>query len=339
MVSILLALLALSLMIFLHELGHFVAAKLCGMQVDEFAIGFGKKLLSKKFGKTVYSLRSIPLGGFNAIPSLDNDVLEKEMTLKTFSKRFLVLFAGSGSNLVSAYVCVACMLLFIGTPMVSTTIASVSPGYAAEAYLEPNDRILAVNSYDVRGDKYFFDDTVSKEIRDSSSLAVMVERDGTPVSFNIQKEAGKPLGITYGMTYKPVPVTKIIWATNNVYGNMMTMISDGMKKLAAPDTSLAKSVAGPIGVTQSMYRVQGELGFFGLCFVFSVISINLGLFNLLPIPALDGGHIFLQSIQFVTNGRLKEAHVKAINYTGLALLGCLFVIGIYADIHRLMMGS
>ena len=112
-----------------------------------------------------------------------------------------------------------------------------------------------------------------------------------------------------------------------------------MKKLAAPGTNLAQSVAGPIGVTQSMYKVQGELGFFGLCFVFAVVSINLGLFNLLPVPVLDGGHIFLQFIQFVTKGRLKEMQVKAINYTGLALLGCLFVLGIYADIHRLMMGS
>lgn len=337
MLSIFFAILAFDLMIFLHELGHFAAAKAVGLEVKEFAIGFGKKLVSKEYKGTAYSLRLLPLGGFNAIPSLDGDAMEKQVSLKSFGKRFLVLFAGSGANLASAYVCLACMMLFIGAPAVSPTIASVSPGCAAENVIQPQDKIVSVNGRPVGGTTASIKEA-TMEMRSSSSVVLGVERDGEPLSFEIAKEQGQPLGITFGTKYVPVPAKDIVWATNDVYGNMLALVRDGAERLAGQDTKISETVAGPIGVTQAMYNAQGELGVFGLGFMFVVVSINLAIFNLLPLPVLDGGHIFLQAAQFVTGVRLKEKHIRAINYAGLAVLGCLFFLGTYADLHRLAGG-
>lgn len=336
-----LAILTFALMIFFHELGHFVSAKLTGMEVKEFAIGFGKKLISKKFGDTVYSIRAIPLGGFNNIPSLDNDLAEKNMTAKSFGKRFIVLFMGSGANLLTAWLCLACMMLFIGTPAASTTIHSVAQGYAAESYLQPNDRILSINGEDFSGTNIFKDSTnVTSKIVQSSNLAVTVARNKETLSFNIPKEAGTPLGVVFQRGYEPVPVKDIVWATNDVYERTTLLLYDGIKQIVYPqkEQKLTEVVAGPIGVTQAMYKAQDTMGIFGLLFVFVLISINIGIFNLLPIPILDGGHIFLQFVQFISNGKLKEVHVRAFNYAGIAVLGTLFLLGTYADICRLIFG-
>lgn len=118
-----------------------------------------------------YSLGLLPLGGFNAIPSLDGDAMEKQVSLKLFGKRFFVLFAGSGANLASAYVCLACMMLFIGASAVSPTIASVSPGHAAENLIQPQDKIVSINGRPVGGTTASIKEA-TMEIRSSSSVVL-----------------------------------------------------------------------------------------------------------------------------------------------------------------------
>lgn len=321
------ALVAFALIIFLHELGHFVTAKVLGFEVKEFAIGFGKKLISFRKGNTIYSFRLIPLGGFNDIPDIDNQN-GIPITPSLYWRRFIVLAAGSLMNIISAVAALWLMLVLMGVPTSTNVISSVS-GYGASV-LQPGDTILSSNG--IRVD-------VSKEkwvVLDETSLDLEIIRDGKTIPVHIDKEAGQPLGVMFASDTVPVPIEKSFVATYALCDNIVSMTIDGISRLANQgSSSIATGVAGPIGVAQGMYAAKDSTGWHGFILVAAIVSANIGFMNLLPIPLLDGGRIFIDTLQLVTRNALKEKYIDLAQKAGLAVLAILFLWGTFSDLYRL----
>lgn len=350
MITLIIAIMTLNMMVFFHELGHLITAKLTGMKVREFAIGFWKRLYSFHFHGTEYSIRLIPLGGFNDIKELetegiDNRNKEKETTtetgyqngrnLKRYLKRILVLSAGSLFNFLTAYLVILLFLMAVGLPIIGNTIDTVMEGHAAYSYIQPQDKIIKIGDRELASGMPN-PDGLNEYIRDLENPLVTVERNGTPLTFTIEKEAGELLGIKFQQEYQSISLGQAIYKSNIAFVNCTNLIIKGVDMIInSPEVKATESISGPIGVTSIMYDVTEAHGYLGLGYLFVILSINLGMFNLLPIPLFDGGHIALETFQFIIGRRLKEVQLKYINYAGLAVIVCIFVFGTYSDMLRI----
>ena len=348
--SFLVSLLVLSALIFFHELGHYFAARLMGVYVEVFSIGFGKKLFSFDKWNTQWSISAIPLGGYVKMKgqddsdptniSLDND----SYNVKTPAQKIFILLAGPAANFVLAFV----LYFFIalgGPSILSPVIGKVvkdSPAFVAG--LETNDTIISINGIAIATW-----DAMAESISSSKgSLNVEIERNGyvefktlTPkVSeatnmFNevIQK---KMIGIgSAGVTHKlelsagetlSYATDKTIWAS--------TMIFTGVKKLITGDVP-AKELGGVISIVKLTSDATAA-GWMSVLFFAALISVNLGVLNLLPIPALDGGHIMFNIYEFITKRAPSEKVLINLTIAGWVILFGLMGLGLYNDINRLM---
>ena len=324
------------LLILVHELGHFITAKSVGMRVDEFAIGFGPKLISKKIGETIYSLRIIPLGGYNKIAGMDPDEEqdERSFSAKPIWARMLVIVAGSAMNLVLPVV-----LLFsagIDTPSNQPIIGKIFPDKpAAMAGLLPGDKVSAVNGTPIESWRDFVSVIQSHA---GANLTITYargsEQDKTAILTPEYDESTKR-GIIGVMPlinkYQPGVVEAIGLAgkqTLFVAQSMVVGIAEMITGKAAAD------VAGPIGVAQMAGEVA-QLGIIPLLQFAAFLSINLGLINLLPVPVLDGGHVVTLAVEGLRGKPLNRNQMQFIQMIGFALLMLLFVVATFKDISRL----
>lgn len=329
--SIILSLLAFAVIILVHEFGHFMFAKLLGFRVDEFAIGFGKKLFSKKFGETVYSIRAVPLGGFNAIPEID--AMSANITPALYIKRFVVLVAGGLFNIISAFVAVFVVFWLVGFSLPSTTVQSVQPDHPAYNILMPNDKIVKINGHEIVNNN---DLAIVKEIKD---VNMVVERDGQQVELQVHKNLNAPLGAIMAAEHKSLSFSESIVATKTMFDTFFTAVDNFFQHMSSASVQeKATSLSGPIGLTQAMYQTQDSLGIAGLVVLSAFISLQIGIFNLLPIPLLDGGRILVDTIQLLTQNALSDNSIKYISYSGLVVIGAIFLWGMGADIFRLIQG-
>lgn len=327
--TIILVIAAFASIILIHEFGHFLFSKLLGFKVEEFSVGFGRPLWSKKFGETVYSLRMIPLGGYNKLPDIDAQT-DVKLTFSLYWRRFLILAAGGVFNIASAFLAIFFMALMIGVPVRSNVIDRVDPGCIVR--IQAGDRITSINGQTAT-DELIEQWYPSKE----TVLDFTVERNGEEISFHEDKAAGQPLGITFGTKILPIPPDKSLIAASTATTNIMVSIPQGIIQLAhMSGKEAATSVAGPIGISQVMYQAKDEKGWVGLVTLFAMISINIGMFNLFPIPLLDGGRILVDTIQILTRNALGNSVIKYTNYVGLAMLGTLFLWGAAADCYRII---
>jgi len=327
------------LLIFFHELGHFLTAKLVGMRVEEFAIGFGPKLLSRKYGETVYSLRIIPLGGFNKISGMDPDEEQDERSFnsKPIWARMLVIVAGSTMNFILPVILF--FFVFIGagidTPSNSPIIGNVFPDKpAAEAGLQPGDRIISVNETDINSWRDFVNVVQTNA---GNQLMIRYETNGTVKNISVTPEYDNKAdrGIIGVMpkieNYQPGIIEGIGLALKQTYtvaGSMVTGIAQMITGKASAE------LAGPIGVAQMAGEVA-QLGIVPLLQFAAFLSINLGLINLLPVPVLDGGHLVTLAIEGVRGKSLSRNKMQFIQMVGFALLMILLIITTFKDIARL----
>lgn len=327
LIFLLIAILVLAIIVLIHELGHFTVAKLSGIEVKEFAIGFGPKLLSKKYKDTVYSIRAIPLGGFNDIDLENRDENKKDaFANKPYWVKVLLLVAGGGFNLISAFLALILMVLIYGTPTPTNEVKEISAEHIASQYLEVGDRILSVNGEAVN----------SKEIIKATNLVIEIERNNETKTIEIEKEANTLLGVTFGVENKPTTLAESIKTASNVFYKSTVMIFQGIHNLIFnSDTKLTENLAGPIGVTQAIDKNVKSDGMQGGLLMFVMISINLGYINLLPIPILDGGHVVVLTIEKIIRKPISEKGKEIIYGCGLAVLSVLFLIGMYADLSRI----
>lgn len=332
------------LLVLVHEFGHFITAKMTGMRVDEFAIGFGPKLLSKKHGETVYSLRAIPLGGFNDIAGMDpdnNTAGERGFCSKSVLSRMVVILAGAGFNFLLPIVLFFMIYATFGAaaPSNEPIIGGVIQGMSAEkAGLKEGDKILSVDGQAVTTWKDFTDKL--KDLEAGQNILLKYER-GENISevtvsptFNEQEKrilVGVQSSIVYESKSLQESFTLAIEHTKEITLYMLESIARLFKE---PEQT--ENLAGPIGIIQMSGQVA-ERGFIPLLNFAALLSINLGIVNLLPVPVLDGGHFVNLFIEAV---RGKPLGSKAVAYTqrvGIALLLMLMIFATKNDIVRVFL--
>ena len=338
-ITIISAIFVFGLLVLVHEFGHFITAKFTGMRVDEFAIGFGPKLFSKKYGETKYSLRAIPLGGFNDIAGMDasdNQAGERGFCEKPVFSRMIVILAGSTMNFILPIILFFGIYATVGVakPEVQPIIGGVIEGFAAEeAGLQVGDKILTVDGEKVTT----WEDFLSKVKNLETERAVMLtyERNSQVTEVALtpkfdEKSKRFLIGVQSSVIYEPqsigVAFVSAVTHTKDIMIYMLNALADLFK---SPSNA---ELAGPIGIAQ-MAGQAAENGFIPLLNFAALLSLNLGIVNLLPVPALDGGHFVNLAIEAV---RGKPMSQKALMYTQRAGVALLLLLTLYATTSDLI---
>lgn len=344
MVSILLAIIALGVLIMIHEGGHFLVARLSGMRVDRFSIGFGPALLKLKRGETVYQVGAIPLGGFVQIAGLNPN--EEGMLAddpRSYPKRpvyqrFLTIAAGPVTNYVFAAVWMGVVFMLFGEPGVGKlpVVEDLVTGKpAAASGMQLGDEVISI---DARPVKKMEDVSQIIESAQGKPVVVAVLRGGTERSYTItpaQSDGHWRIGIQIMARQEWFPVPKgQAFVDGVVFPFRMTpVILHELGRLVKEFSP--KRMSGPIGMVTQL-RGNIKHGWADGLATIGAISVGLGLFNLLPLPALDGGRLIFLVYEGVSRRRFPQMIEQRIHTVGiLALLGLLLVISVY-DIIRLV---
>ena len=332
------------LLVLFHEFGHFIMAKATGMRVDEFAIGFGPKLVSKQIGETVYSIRCVPLGGFNDIAGMDpadNDAGDRGYCEKSVWKRMIVIVAGPLMNFLLPIVIFFLIFMTVGVSSPSTRpeLGEVMPDQpAAMAGLKKGDQINAINEEAV----HTWDDIV-RIVRGADGTPMKISyrrgeevRQATVIPVHDKQENRMVIGVMGALDTRQPGVIEAaataFWKTGYVIYHMV----EGLVQIFTGKA--AAELAGPLGVMQ-MTGTVAKLGFAALMNFAALLSLNLGIINLLPVPALDGGHFVTLVIEALRGKPLGE---KALHYTQMAGITVLVALMLFAtknDIVRIFFGG
>ena len=324
--TILAAVFVFGLLVLVHEFGHFITAKLTGMRVDEFAIGFGPQLFKTRRGETVYSLRAIPLGGFNDIAGMDasdNPAGDRGFCEKPVFSRMVVILAGATFNFILPII-----LFFgiyatvgIGKPAPEPILGAVvenKPAYVAG--LQAGDKILKVDGEVITSWESLTEKL--KTVQPEQTISVEYERNSAVGEVSITPEYNEKskralIGVQSSIVYEPQGILASLSMAVSQTGEILMMMLNALVDIfKAPSNA---EVTGPIGIAQMAGQVAST-GFIPLLNFAALLSLNLGIINLLPVPALDGGHFINLLIEAV---RGKPLSPKALMYTqrfGVALL-------------------
>ncbi len=349
-ISILYAAIALAILIFAHELGHFLVARWANVKVLAFSLGFGKKLISFKRGDTEYALSAVPLGGYVKLlgESPDEEVPEEEIprsyTHKPPIVKILIGFAGPFFNIVLA--CVLFFFIFLtGQSVLSTKVGSVEKGFPADlAGIKAGDVITSINGKPIEAWSELMD-TMAKS--DLKPMKFGVKRDGqefettiTPKetqSTNIfgEKITRKVIGVVASNTFLDRKETlggaasKAVIQTYTL--SELTVV--GIVKLIQGSIS-PKNIGGPLLILEAAGK-QAKEGKRSFAYFVALISINLAVVNLLPIPILDGGHIFFYLIEMVIRRRISQRAIEISQKVGISILILIMVLAFSNDLCRL----
>lgn len=339
MLTILATIFVFGIIVFIHEFGHFITAKASGMRVDEFAIGFGPAIAKKRKGETLYSIRAIPLGGYNKIAGMDPEepLDDRSFLNKPVWKRFIVIAAGAVFNFLLAIVIFFMIYAVNGiqTPSMEPVVGNMmSNSPAMTAHMTVNDRIVSINGKPVNE---WTDISKSLQGTANTLVPIVVNRDGvnqelTVIPEAVGNEGRAVIGINPVMNSMPLNVAEAVVQSLHTTGFVLVSMVDGIWSMITGHTNA--ELAGPIGVAQMAGQVA-ESGFTNLLQFTALLSLNLGVINLLPIPALDGGHLIVLIIEGITRRRLPAKALQYIQMTGIVILLALFVYATTHDISRL----
>lgn len=332
------------LLIAVHEFGHFITAKLCGVKVNEFAIGMGPKLLSKQGKETLYSLRLFPIGGFCAMEGEDEDTADPRSFQKAKEwKKLLILVAGAAMNFVIG------VLIFVGLYLgVRGYAVEIVGGFESwsrlpEQGLQVGDEFLSIDGHEilVAGDASIFLD------RAGAYVDIEVLRDGKRVMLEDVDMARTAVTGADGQVYHRLGLTLGSKAYSATFGdklrlawnhsrNTIRLVWMGLGDLVTGKVGL-RDVSGPVGIVDMMGQVAGQAetttsAFLSILSLVAFIAINLAVMNLLPIPALDGGRIFFLLVNAiftaVTKKRLDPKYEGVVN--AVFLVGLLVFMAVVA---------
>ena len=350
MVYILIAILMFGMLIAVHEFGHFITAKLLGVRVEEFSIGMGPQLLSRKRGETRYTLRLLPIGGFCAMEGEEEDVDSPgSFQSKPVWARLIILAAGAFLNFVTGLLIV--LILFVpakGFRM--ETVGGFLEGYGIEGCgLQPGDRFLAVDGQPV----LVYGDAAFLLGRAGDTVDVLVLRDGEKVEVEAQipyqekdTEEGhtRLRGIQLGAEVRTAtPLVTVEMAVRQSL-DYVRMVWYSLGDLIRGAVGL-RDLSGPIGIVSTIGQVGSQAettaqAFTGIMTLVAFITINLAVMNLLPIPALDGGRIFFllvgAVVRLFTHKKLDPKYENAVNMAGFFCLLALMVVVAVNDISKLI---
>jgi regulator of sigma E protease len=341
--TVIVAILGLIFLIVIHELGHMLTAKALGVRVPEFGIGFGPPLAKKKIGDTVYSFRIILLGGFAKMAGM-NDGAEGPDTFpaKAPWRRALIIFAGPFANILAAVAILAVVLMTTGAVTgVQPEVREIEPGSMAERVgIQQGDRLVAVDGRRVGAWEGF-----TREVEDRSpgeEISVTVERGGEEKTFSgeLGADPNAPDRALVGVRpevemtrYGPFEaVGMAVGQVIRVTGLLGVFVGD----LVTGERSFYNNVTGPVGIA-SVGSTSVQQGFFPQ--LLALISINLALFNLLPLLPLDGGHLFFIAAEKVLGRPVRQETMGRIAALGIALVLMLFLFATYADLSKIFTGQ
>lgn len=336
-------------MIFVHELGHFIAARIFHVKVNEFAIGMGPAILKKQKGDTKYSLRIFPFGGFCAMEGEDEESsAEGAFGTKPVWQRIIILVSGAFMNFVSGLLILIILMMPIAQ-YTSTEISTFSEGfpYRGENMLMENDRILKINGANIL---IFSDISMYFGLGSEKPYDILVERDGrkllledlpiTPQEYmtEIQTEAGTEVVpmVRYGLEFKPVEANlfdKLRLAWYNAI-DFVRLVRISVVQLISGDAGLSE-LSGPIGIT-TMLTETAKASMYSMWMFVSLIAINLAVLNLMPLPALDGGRLVFLLVELIRGKPVNPKYEGFVHLVGLALFMLLMVYVGYNDIARLI---
>lgn len=327
------------MLIFFHELGHFMVAKLVGIKVHEFSLGFGPKLFGILRGETFYNLRALPLGGFVRMAGMDPKEEENEQAeergfnKKTIGQRIAVIFAGPLMNFLLAAFLLAMIFAFQGVPVPSTStrVGEVVSDYPAEkAGITANDKITAINGQRVEN---WMELVGLINQMPEEKIKVTVLRDGTERQFEMKTakdESGLgKIGIYQSNDYAKTGFFQSLALGVKWTGRVTFMILDFISKMIFGQAPA--DLSGPVRVVTEIGKAA-QVGFFFLLQLAAFLSINLGLFNLFPIPALDGSRILFLAWEKVRGRPVDPVKENFIHLVGFGLLLLLMVVITYNDL-------
>ena len=346
---IVLAILAFGILIFVHELGHFLVAKACGVKVTEFSMGMGPQLLHKQRGETVYSLRAFPIGGFCAMEG-EEEASDDPRAFNNQSvwRRLLILVAGAAMNFLLGLVLVTVLYAGAGG-FNSPVIAGFADGCPYEGTLQSGDEIRRVN-----GERIFFTGNFIQyaSADEDGDLDLVILRGGkrieldnyhmVPVDYEVNGQTVKKYGVNFAID-APTAGNVLKYSFYNCM-DFVRMVRTGLVQLFTGQASMS-DMTGVVGMVDIINETGQSAqstseGIANVVFLVAFIAVNLAVMNLLPLPALDGGHILtllLSSLFEKITGKKPDPRIEGyIHYIGLLLLLGLMVLLMYNDIVRII---
>ena len=350
--SWLLAFVGFALLIILHELGHFTAAKAVGMRVEKFSLFFPPTLASKKVGETEYAIGAIPAGGYvkisgmNPAEDLPDEVRTRAYYAQPVWKRVVVIAAGPLVNLALAFVLLFLFISAVGAQGVTNRVGAIEPDFPASGKLEPGDRLIAVDG--VRGDP----ERLSKQIqshrcpgkpedgcRAATPATLLVERDGrrrelelTPIYDAAAERTRVGFGYSFGGPRETLALgDSLDWAADRFW-----FITKATVELPARivDPEKRKEISGVVGAYETTRQtILDDLA--DVIGILAIISLSLAIVNLFPFLPLDGGHIFWAVVEKVRRKPVAFSVMERAGVVGFMLVIFIFLIGLTNDIGRL----
>jgi regulator of sigma E protease len=334
--SFVLTLLALGFVIFIHELGHLLAAKKARVGVSEFAVGMGPKIISMRIGETMYSIRALPFGGFikaKGLDVLEDCPIEEDFREKSVWRRASILAAGSFMNLLLGFVIFVFIAWIAGDQKLTSQVHHVVPEYPAQqSGLLVGDIITHINSYPISDVQHDLIQVV--QASKGADLALTFLRNGRSQTVTMaaqRSDQGKyVIGVSFQSEHLKVGFFKAVSAGLDRTFFTIGQSFQGLAMLLSGSANV-KELAGPVGIIQiASSQIQNSLvAFFGLI---AFISISLGVINLFPFPVLDGGHLMFLFIESVRGKPLnKNAEILINNIAATILIGLMIFI-VFNDI-------
>ncbi|MCR5817155.1 MAG: site-2 protease family protein [Ruminococcus sp.] len=342
--SIIIAVLIFSLIIAIHEFGHFAVAKLCGVKVNEFSIGMGPCLLKKKKGETQYSLRALPIGGYCAMEGEDSKSEDgNAFCNKSVPRRVAIVVAGAVMNLILGFILLVISTI-VNAPITTTQISWFEENAVSNASgLEIGDKIIECN-----GMRIFTDMDLSYQFQsdEDGKFDMVVIRDGEKKELEdveLTKNEGT-LHIDFKVApQKANPLTVLSYAGRSTlsYGRLIYISLGDL----ISGTYHLNDLSGPVGIVNAIGDViedeakEESIDWAALwnkmLSMAAFITINVGLFNLLPLPALDGGRLMFLIYEAITRHPVKPEHEGMVHFIGIVLLMLLMLIVTFNDIRKL----
>ncbi len=339
--EIVVALLALGILVVFHELGHFLAGKKLGVYIHEFSIGFGPKIISKDSGETQFSFRLIPLGGFVRFAGEDKDneedvniPIERLLSSLAPGKKAMILLAGPLMNLLVAATAFFVVFSFVGFGQPTTVISESVPGYPAyESGIFAGDKIIRVEDTNI----VEWDDMVKiVQTRAEKPTRVIIERNGEELVFivvPVDSSGVGIIGVRSGVEFVRLGVFEGIKEgfKETIYISAAWIIGI----IGMITGKVSPEITGPIGISQILGEAARH-GLGSLLYLVGAISANLGLINLLPIPALDGSRLLFAGAEAIRGKPIDAEKEGFIHFVGFFLLMIVFVVITYKDVLRLI---
>lgn len=343
--NIIIAILIFSFIVIFHEFGHFIVAKSCNVRVNEFMIGLGPRLVGKKFGETDFSIHLLPFGGACVMEGEEEDSEDdRSFQKKPVWQRFLIVAAGPVFNFILAYI--LSVILIAGTGINAPVVEGLIDNYPAEeSGIKAGDEIVALNNYNVH---FYQEISYYSLFHPGKDVKVTYVRDGKKASTVLTPEKDSKtgrymIGISGGTTTKKASFGECLSYGGYQVKELIYVTIQSLKMLFTGSLSL-NDMSGPVGIVKVIgdsYNKTVSYGFFAvlmqMIYLVVLLSANLGVMNLLPFPALDGGRLVFFIIEMITRKKVPEKAEAVVNGIGFAILMAFMVLVMGNDIRKIFL--